>query len=292
MSWFGLSLPVVQQVPAKTTDWERRAGGAEILAIARAAERLRYRYVTCSDHVLVAASYAPSMGATWYEPAATLGFVAGATQTIELLTHVVVLPYRHPLVTAKTYATLDRLSGGRVILGVGSGHAKPEFRTLGAPYERRGRYTDEAIAAVRAAWQNEVASYDGELVKFRDVVVAPRPVRPGGPPVWVGGNSSAALARAARLGDGWIPWQLSPAEFAEAVAAGGALRSERGRSGPFEWIAPLSVAADAAAPSLRDQIAQWAKAGATGFHVGLGGTSLAHYLERLEWLRTDVVDGL
>ena len=69
-------------------------------------------------------------------------------------------------------------------------------------------------------------------------------------------------------------------------------RSERGRSGPFEWIAPLSVAADAAAPSLRDQVAQWAKAGATGFHVGLEGTSLAHYLERLEWLRTDVVDGL
>jgi len=292
MSWFGLSLPVIQQVPAKTADWERQAGGAEILAIARAAERLRYRYVTCSDHVVVAASYASAMGAAWYEPAATLGFVAGATQTIELLTHVLVLPYRHPLITAKTYATLDRLSGGRVILGVGSGHAKPEFRILGAPYERRGRYTDEAIEAVRAAWQDEVASYAGELVKFRDVVVAPRPSRSGGPPIWVGGNSRAALVRAARLGDGWIPWQLSPDDFAEAVAAGNAARAERGRDGPFEWIAPLSIAGDAAAPSLRDQLAQWSKAGATGFHVGFGCTSLAHYLERLEWFRTDVVDGL
>jgi len=292
MSWFGLSLPVIQQVPAKTTDWERQAGGAEILAIARAAERLGYRYVTCSDHVLVAASYASSMGATWYEPAATLGFVAGATQAIELLTHVLVLPYRHPLVTAKTYATLDRLSGGRVILGVGSGHAKPEFRTLGAPYERRGRYTDEAIEAVRAAWQNEVASYSGELVKFRDVVVAPRPSRPGGPPIWIGGNSGAALARAARLGDGWIPWQLSREEFAQAVATASALRGEAGRSGRFEWIAPLSVGPAAAAPALRDEIGQWIKAGATGFHVGVQAESLPRYLERVEWFRTAVVNDL
>jgi alkanesulfonate monooxygenase SsuD/methylene tetrahydromethanopterin reductase-like flavin-dependent oxidoreductase (luciferase family) len=115
-AWFGLSLPVIQQVPAKTAEWEKAAGGGEILAIARAADRLGYRYVTCSDHVIVAASYASTMGATWYEPATTLGFIAAATERVELLTHVVVLPYRHPLVTAKTYATLDRLSGGRVIL--------------------------------------------------------------------------------------------------------------------------------------------------------------------------------
>src|SRR5882724_11070178 len=190
---FGLSLPIIQQVPARTAEWELGAGGGEILAIARAAERVGYRYVTCSDHVAVAASYAATMGATWYEPAATLGFVAGATERIELLVHVAVLPYRHPLVTAKTYATLDRLSGGRVLLGVGSGHAKPEFRALGAPYEARGRFTDEAIAAIRVAWQDEVASYAGEVVQFRDVMVSPRPVRPGGPPIWVGGNSKAAL---------------------------------------------------------------------------------------------------
>jgi len=163
---FGLSLPIIQQVPGKTADWERAAGGAEILAIASAAERHGFRYVTCSDHVLVAASYAPTMGATWYEPAATLGFVAGATARIGLLVHVLVLAYRHPLVAAKTYATLDRLSGGRVILGVGSGHAKPEFRALGAPFEKRGRFTDEAIGAIRAAWRDEVASYAGELVQI------------------------------------------------------------------------------------------------------------------------------
>jgi len=237
-------------------------------------------------------SYAPVMGATWYEPAATLGFVAGATQTIELLTHVIVLPYRHPLMTAKTYATLDRLSGGRVLLGVGSGHAKPEFRTLGAPYERRGRFADEAIGALRAAWRNEVASYDGELVRFRDVMVSPRPAREGGPPIWVGGNGAAALRRAATLADGWIPWQLSLEQFADAVAAGAATRAEAARNGPFEWIAPLSVESRTSTPGLRDEIARWAQAGATGFHVGFREDSQARYLERLEWFRNEVVADL
>jgi probable F420-dependent oxidoreductase len=290
---FGLSLPVIQQVPARTAEWERAAGGAEILAIARAAERLGYRYVTCSDHVAVAASYAATMGATWYEPAATLGFVAGATERIELLVHVAVLPYRHPLVTAKTYATLDRLSGGRVLLGVGSGHAKPEFRTLGAPYEARGRFTDEAIAAIRAAWQHEVASYAGELVEFRDVIVSPRPVRPGGPPIWVGGNSKAALRRAATLGDGWIPWQLSVEDFAIAVAAGEKMRAESGRrasfASTFAWVAPIAVAVDAGRDELRSEIDRWAAAGATSFHIGVASRSLAEFLERMEWFASDVV---
>jgi probable F420-dependent oxidoreductase len=290
MIWFGLSLPVIQQVPAKAAAWEAVAGGPEIAKIARAADRLGYRYVTCSDHVLVAASYAPTMGATWYEPAATLGFVAGATEKVELLTHVVVLPYRHPLITAKTYATLDRLSGGRVILGVGSGHAKPEFRTLGAPYERRGRYTDEAISALRTVWKDEVATFDGELVKFRDVIVAPRPTRPGGPPIWIGGNSRASLARAARLGDGWIPWQLTATDFAAAVASGTALRTELGRTGEFEWIAPLVVAPSASAPALRSQIREWTNAGATGFHVGFESGTVVEFLDRMEWFRREVCE--
>jgi probable F420-dependent oxidoreductase len=285
---FGVSLPIVQQVPARAADWERAAGGAEIVAIARAADRLGYRYVTCSDHVVVAASHAPTMGATWYEPSSTLGFVAGATERIGLLVHVAVLAYCHPLVTAKTYATLDRLSGGRVLLGVGSGHAKPEFRALGAPYEKRGRFTDEAIAAIRAAWSQEVASYEGELVKFRDVMVSPRPARAGGPPIWVGGNSAAALRRATMLGDGWIPWQLGLEEFAAAVASGSKSRAERRPdigSGGFEWVAPLAVAREADRGDIRAAIERWSTAGATTFHVGLASRSAPEFIERLQWFR-------
>src|SRR5207244_4284794 len=122
------------------------------------------------------ATRAPAMGATWFDAGSTLAFVAAATERIGLLPHVLVLPYRHPLLVAKQYGTLDYLSGGRLILGVGSGHLKPEFKVLGADYERRGRVSDEYVAAIAAAWENEVARFDGETVAFHDVVVSPRVV--------------------------------------------------------------------------------------------------------------------
>src|SRR5690242_14091432 len=115
---FGIGLPIVQQVPSQAHGWEANAGPAEMLQIARAADRLGFAWITCSDHVAIPASYAPSMGATWYEPATTLAYLAAATQRVRLLSHVLVLPYRHPLLAAKMFATLDVLSGGRAIIGV------------------------------------------------------------------------------------------------------------------------------------------------------------------------------
>src|SRR5262245_17000500 len=123
---------------------------------------------------MVPVSRAEAMGPTWYDAGSTLAFVAGATSRIRLLSHVLVLPYRHPLIVAKQYGTLDHLSGGRVILGVGSGHLKPEFRVLGADFERRGRVTDDYIAAIHAAWTGDVARFESPSVSFRDVVVSPR----------------------------------------------------------------------------------------------------------------------
>src|SRR5258705_3917078 len=113
------------------------------------------------------------MGATWFDAGATLAFVASATERIGLLPHVLVLPYRHPLLVAKQYGTLDHLSGGRLILGVGSGHLKPEFRILGADFERRGKVSDEYIQAIVAAWTSDVARYDGETGSFLDVILSP-----------------------------------------------------------------------------------------------------------------------
>lgn len=228
------------------------------------------------------------MGETWYEPATTLGVVAGATERIGLLTHVLILPYRHPLIVAKTYATLDRLSGGRVILGVGSGHAKPEFRILGSPFEQRGILTDEAIQAIRIAWREDVASFEGQCVRFRDVLVFPRPVQAGGPPIWVGGNSRTALRRAARLADGWIPWQLTLESFLAAVAEGERILRELGRTSRFDWIVPIQVERGAESGRLRAEIERWEQAGATGFHLGLQARSAEEFLERLEWFATAV----
>jgi probable F420-dependent oxidoreductase len=284
---FGTALPAVQQIPSRARPWEREIGGAEIVEAARVAERSGFAYVSCSDHVCVPVSRASAMGATWYDAGSTLAFVAGATTRIRLLSHVLVLPYRHPLVVAKQYGTLDCLSGGRVILGVGSGHLKPEFAVLGANYDGRGRVSDEYIQAIAAAWTSEVARFDGETVAFRDVMVSPRPARR--PPIWVGGNSRAAVRRAARYGDGWVPWEIMPTDFASAARYATRIRAEARGADALTLVAPLAIGETATRDELIERIMEWRTAGATALHVGVSATSFPRFLERLEWFGTHVI---
>ena len=286
---FGTSLPAVQQIPSRARPWEREIGGGEMLEAARAAERAGFAWVSCSDHVAVPASRAPAMGATWYDAGSTLAFVAGVTSRIRLLSHVLVLPYRHPLLVAKQYGTLDHLSGGRLILGVGSGHLKPEFAVLGADFVRRGLVSDEYIEAIVAAWTDEAAQFEGQTVAFRDVMVSPRVAQRPRPPIWVGGNSRAALRRAACHGDGWVPWELTREECAAAVVRARELRADRGRSEPFEVVAPLGVAPGASAEELVLAARHWREAGATSFHVGIAADSFVGFLGRLEWFGGRVI---
>jgi probable F420-dependent oxidoreductase len=279
---FGLSMPVIQQIPGRVQPWEMAAGGRDLLTVAQAADRLGFSHVSACDHVAIPQSYAASAGTVWYDAAVTLGFLAAATTRVRLLSHVMVVPYRHPLVVAKAFATLDQLSGGRVILGAGCGHLKPEFRSLGVDYGERGRITDEYLQAIRVAWENERATYQGRFVQFRDVTVAPRPRQQPRPPIWVGGNSRAALRRAVRCGDGWIPWMVLPAEFATLVAYAHELQAQAGRRTPMEFVAPLSVGAADDAGAIAAHIEAWRSAGATSFHVGFAHHSLEHLLERMQ----------
>src|SRR5207244_3348401 len=142
----------------------------------------------------------------------------------------------------------------------------------GADYAGRGRVTDEYIHAITAAWEQEVAGFDGQTVAFRDIMVAPRVAQRPRPPIWVGGNSRAAVRRAARHADGWIPWQLTPDDFAAAAAHA---RAERATAAPLELVAPLAVASDAASTSVVEQARRWLAAGARSFHVGLRARSFA-----------------
>lgn len=277
---FGLSMPIVQQIPGRVQTWETKAGAPEMQRVACAAEALGFSHLSACDHVAIPQSYASSAGTVWYDAAVTLGFVAAVTQRIRVLSHVVVLPYRHPLVTAKIYATLDRLSGGRVILGVGAGHLKPEFRTLGIDYEERGRISDEYLQAIQTAWEHETATFTGRFVEFRDVTVAPRPSQQPRPPIWVGGNSRAAVRRAARFGDGWIPWMIAPADYARLVTYARDVRQEGDRP-PLECVAPLTVDADDRPHDITSRIDEWTAAGATSFHVGFVHRSLEHLLDRM-----------
>jgi probable F420-dependent oxidoreductase len=286
---FGTALPGVQQIPGRGRAWERELAGADLLAVAQAAEAAGFAWVSCSDHVAVPASRTEAMGAVWYDAGSTLAFVAGATSRLGLLSHVVVLPYRHPLVVAKQYGTLDRLSGGRVILGVGSGHLKPEFRSLGADFERRGQVTDEYLQAIDAAWTHDVASFAGATVAFRDVAVAPRPVQRPRPPIWVGGNSRAAVRRAARLADGWIPWEIDAQALAAAAAWARDERARAGRQTPLEVVAPLAVGTDVDAEQVRAAVTRLGAAGATAIHVGIAADGLDALLARLDWLGREVI---
>ena len=277
----GLSMPVIQQIPGRAQPWEVIAGGRELLAVARAADQLGFSHVSACDHVAIPQSYATSAGTVWYDAAVTLGFLAAATTRVRLLSHVLVAPYRHPLVIAKAFATLDHLSGGRVILGVGCGHLKPEFRTLGVSYEDRAPITDESLQAIQVAWENESATFSGRFVQFRDVTVAPRPQQQPRPPIWVGGNSRSAVRRAAHHGDGWIPWMLTPPEFARSVSYARQLREQLGCRAPLEYVAPLIVGLDDEAAAIAAQVDAWRAAGASSFHVGFAHRSLDHLLDRM-----------
>jgi probable F420-dependent oxidoreductase len=215
---FGLQLPVTAQSTVFVAPWEAGAGTEEIRRIAQACDRNGFFYLAVSDHVCVPRDHAKAMSTVWYDPIATLGFLAAATQHVRLMSYVYVAPYRHPLMTAKAFATLDALSGGRVILGVGAGHLQGEFETLGVDFAKRGRLLDEAIDLIAAAFAEEYPDHDGPIWTVHGVGQRPRPVQQPRPPIWVGGSSTGALRRAAERGDGWLPQGVPEMGMPAAIA--------------------------------------------------------------------------
>jgi probable F420-dependent oxidoreductase len=153
----------------------------------------------------------------FYEPLTTLAFLAGRPSRIRLGVSAYVLPYRNPVVTAKQVATLDALSGGRVILAVGVGWLREEFAALDVPFAARGRRADDYLAVCKALWAGGTASYAGATYRLPPVRGGPRPAQRPHPPIWIAGNSAAAIERAARAGDGWHGIDLSPPELASLV---------------------------------------------------------------------------
>ncbi|MFC5202752.1 MULTISPECIES: LLM class F420-dependent oxidoreductase [Streptomyces] len=230
---YGIQLPVQSQSTLYAEGWEAGAGPAELAEIARAADRSGFAYVACCDHVAVPRRLADAMSTVWYDPVATLAFLAGVTERVRLLSHVAVVGLRHPLITAKQYATLDHLSGGRLILGVGAGHVREEFDAVGADFRHRGAVLDESIDALRAALgQDEFPEHHGKLYDFSGLGQRPRPAQ-ARVPLWVGGSSPAAVRRAALKADGWLP-QGDPRErLPGQIATLRRLREEAGVRDPL-----------------------------------------------------------
>jgi probable F420-dependent oxidoreductase len=153
------------------------------------------------------------------DPLIDLAFLAGVTKHVQLATGIIILPQRQPAVLAKQVASLDVLSNGRLILGIGVGYLKPEFAAVGVPFDDRGRRTDEYLDAMQALWTMDQPSYQGRYVSFDGVDAYPRPVQPGGPRIVVGGRSPAAYRRAVQRAHGWYGYFITPEETADALAA-------------------------------------------------------------------------
>ena len=203
-------------LPTYWTDYGTSSVDVAVLEVAKAAEALGYASVWANDHVLAPSRHA-GVGHI-IEPLITLASLIHQVPRVQLGTSVLVLPQRHAVVVAKQAAALDVLSGGRFLLGVGTGWLEEEFRFLNADFERRGAITDEAIAAMHALWREPATSFQGQFYAFSDAVFFPKPAR-GGPPLWVGGNTLPAIRRAARVGDAWVPFGIGLDDFKAGVAS-------------------------------------------------------------------------
>lgn len=253
----GMQLPVAAQSTLFAAPWEATAGPAELLRVAQACDRAGFFSVAVCDHVCIPRAHAAAMSTTWYDTVATLGWLAAATRSVRLLSYVWVAAYRHPLQTAKAFATLDALSGGRVIVGVGAGHLEGEFATLGIDFTRRGALLDEAIDVVAAAFREEFPDHRGAIWPVHDVGLRPRPVQRPRPPIWVGGSTPAALRRAAARGDGWLPQGTFRDRLPAQIAT---LRAHRRR---LRGDAPIDIGANS----------EWLYVGRPAFDLGANARS-------------------
>jgi probable F420-dependent oxidoreductase len=269
----GVITPVATRLPGAHAAWEAGAGIEEMARVAAAADRLGFDHLTCSEHVAVPAADAEVRGGTYWDPLATLGHLAARTERIRLATYVLVLGYHHPLALAKRYGTLDRVSGGRLVLGLGVGTLEAEFELLGAPFAGRGERADDALRALRAAWGRAEVEVGGHRW-----VVEPHAVDPG-TPFWIGGRTRRSLRRATELAQGWAPFGLRREQVASWLDAAEVPAG-------FEVVAQPGPLVDPAAdPDGVDALlASWAAAGATVVDLHLVHHSLEHYLEQLEAL--------
>lgn len=273
----GIVTPMLTAVPGMHSAWEQTGNVDALVEVVQCADRLGFDHLTCSEHVAVPADVAQQRGGTYWDPLASLSYLACATHRIRLLTYVLVLGYHHPLAVAKRYGTLDRLSGGRVTLGLGVGTLQEEFALLGAPYADRGARADDALRALRAAMSAGSPSYAGSHYAFDGLVLEPTAVQQH-MPFWIGGSGERSLRRAVELADGWAPFALRPDVVAEMLQS-------RELPHGFDVVLPVGPLDPSGAPDkAAAQVARAQAAGATRVAASLRSDSPAHYCEQLHAL--------
>jgi probable F420-dependent oxidoreductase len=274
----GIATPVVTNVAGAALTWERDATIEDIGRVAETADRLGYHHLTCSEHIGMPASEAGRRGARYWDPLATLGYISARTEQIRLATMTLVLGYHHPLAIVKRYGTLDHVSKGRVILGVGVGSLREEFDLLGAPFDDRGARGDDALRALRAALPTNEPAYEGAFYSFSGLTVDPCALQ-AHMPIWVGGRTQRSLRRALTLADGWCPFGVSIDTAAQWLKA-------RDVPAGFEVVLPPEKPLDPVEKPEATQavLEAMAVAGTTTVFAHFIHHSLEHYLEQVHAL--------
>jgi probable F420-dependent oxidoreductase len=273
-----IATPVVTNVAGAPLTWERDASIEEVGRVAETADRLGYHHLTCSEHIGIPATEAGRRGSRYWDPLATLGYVAARTSRIRLATMTLVLGYHHPLAIVKRYGTLDHVSGGRVILGVGVGTLKEEFDLLGAPFDDRGDRADDALRALRAGLSSNEPVYAGKYYSFGGLTVDPSALQ-ARIPIWIGGRTKRSLRRAVTLAEGWCPFGIPLGTAAEWLGA-------RELPPGFEVVLPADHPLDPVGEPAAtvDTLAAMQAAGTTIVSARFVHHSLEHYLEQVHAL--------
>ncbi len=294
-------------------------------SVAQAAEKHGYSVITVNDHVVVprdiGSRYPYSEDAVWagassghnFDVLAMLAFLAGCTEKIQLMSSVMVVPHRQPILTAKMLSTIDVMSGGRLIVGCGAGWMKEEFEALETkPYDERGLVTDEYIEAFKALWTQDKPAYKGKHTLVDNVMFEPKPIRKPHPPIWIGGESQPARRRAAKLGDAWYPGNLNPqfrldtperlaAAFGEVKQMAVKAKRDPATLGltyvaltPVDWTAqkghdtPRRIFTGSSADIAAD-VAAFAKIGVATLNLTFQAASVAESLDRMQRFAEEVL---
>ncbi|MET7337814.1 TIGR03619 family F420-dependent LLM class oxidoreductase [Nonomuraea sp. NPDC005650] len=298
-----LTVPNNHRVTTLLQTWQDNVGAKEIGEISAIADRLGFGRLTVGEHFAIPQSHVAASGAHYLHATTALAYLAGHTERIRVAANVSLVPLQNPVVQAKQWATLDWLSGGRADLIVGVGWLKEEFDILGVDFGARGRIVDEYVEAMREIWSRDVASYEGRFVRFAGVAAEPKPLQPGGVPLWFAGDVPATLRRVAMWGVGWSPYLTPLEKIGEGI--------DRIRSDPAYRGQPIEVFYNLAnlrlsqghvgkdhdhdfdtwnVQQLVDQICGVRSVGVTEVAPPLPKLrSYQHYLERLHWLAGEVM---
>ncbi|HZQ83663.1 MAG TPA: LLM class F420-dependent oxidoreductase [Acidimicrobiales bacterium] len=299
-------------LPTHRVDIPELVTAGAIARLSVAAEAARFDAVFVTEHPAPADAWLATGGHQALDPFVALSFAAAATTRLRLQTNLVIPAYRNPFLLAKSVASLDHLSGGRVVLGIGAGYLQQEFEALGVAFDERNELTDEAIQTMREVWTGRSVTLSGRHWHASGNTALPAPAQAGGPPIWIGGNSRRAMRRAVELADGWTPMMAGP-RFSERVHTGtietvadlGArIREAAEYAASIGRVPPLEVAfnptgamgqsANAAEAGARlvEHAAELAAVGVTYLNAGAPGASLDEVLAAIEWFGEHVVPAL